>query len=499
MTNRFRTLTITYGNNFTPIVSAASNEGAVFIYNMDTTDTVYLTDFPNGGTNVDSVPLPPQTGYALDGSKDTYAFMQSPNTTAQVSLVPGGVSFQQPVSLNAIGGIKVFIQATTPTGTIPANSIWLKTSGGNVIAFNTWNGSAWISQTFNASGVLAIGTIIANLVAAGTVIAGIVDTTTISAATFKGTNWQEDSNGAVYYDPPTGNLFASTSSRTFNDSLGNHVTNGLTSYNYPLGVGVCLNGNTLQFLVLSGSTWATNAGISADTSGNITLNSNTNITGTLTITQGFTTGFAINSSAAPTCTATQCAIYTDANATAFAIETGSGLHAQLPVAQSDTGTNTLGNSTVAVPLTRTWNIPANDAFVSGTLGTIYEIETTVNGIVELASQIQFGIIIDGVFTDIAPITPGFAAGDNITGTIKLKIGITTTGVGGVCYQAIDGTIQDGTVTRTPSTSMTANGVRTAIGIDTTVTHNISIGAKFGAAVAGQTLSGFGSKYVRYGL
>jgi hypothetical protein len=496
----FRQVTVTYPtqNGYVQVISKVGDQGAVYLYNNDASQTIYLTDNPAGNpASVDAIPLGPLTGVSLDGNSDVFAFMLTPGTSAILSLIPGGGSFFQPASLSAIGGASVFIQASTPTGTIPNGSIWLKTSGGTVIAFSTWNGSSWVQQSFNATDLLTAGTIIANLVAAGTVIAGIVDSTTITAATFKGNAWQEDSNGAVFYDPLSGDLFASTASRLFVDSFGNNITYGHAAYNYAAGKAIALNDGVLEYLYLIGGAWTNVAGISADSTGRITINNNTVITGTITPQAELTNGFAIDSATPPPVTATQCATYTDANATAMEYRTGSGLVAYVPAVQVDTGTRTLGNSTTAVAITRTWNIPANDAFVSGTLGTIYEIIANYTGTVELATVIQFGIILDGVFFDIAPVTPGFTASHGIVGGLRLTLGITATGAGGSVSYFMDGTMQD-SVSRTPATSMTICGFPGAVTFDTTATHNFAIGAKFSATVTGETLSGIGSRYSRYG-
>lgn len=147
--------------------------------------------------------------------------------------------FFQPTSLSGLGGIKVFVQATAPTQppAIPVNSIWLQTSGGIVIGFSTWNGSAWVAQQFNANDVIAVGTIVANLIAAGTVVAGIINGTTVTGATingsvFNGTNWIENSSGQFLYSgtPAAGNLVASIAPTSGTDGFGNAYQSGFTVY-----------------------------------------------------------------------------------------------------------------------------------------------------------------------------------------------------------------------------------------------------------------------------
>lgn len=102
MVGNFRTVQVTYPvQNFTQLVSKEAQSGPVFLYNTDSANTVYLTDATVGTVStVDSIPLPPLSGYGVDGNTDTYAFMMTPGQTANVTLMPGGQTFFQPSIVN---------------------------------------------------------------------------------------------------------------------------------------------------------------------------------------------------------------------------------------------------------------------------------------------------------------------------------------------------------------------------------------------------------------
>ena len=533
---------------------------SILIYNPDAVNTIYLSGVSGiqaGGSN--TMPLGPGQSVTLDGSESIYAV--APAGTAAAVVAPGGSSFFQPTSLSSLGGVSVFIQPTAPVQppAIPTGSIWLQTtiSSGTVIGFWTWSGSTWVAQEFNASEVIAAGTIVASLIAAGTIVAGIVNGTTITGATIIA----DGASGEflVYSGTPVlGNLVASVSPVAGTDTPGNpykagvtvYGTGGNTSYvqataGSPAAVNIGTGdtaqqapgtltsgtvgsgptrqlGSELFAPAVTGQAAGSYALVSAN-SGSVDLTTSpptatmaatdgtsiaaVNVQPTLITLAGTTEAadaFTFSDTATltgittPSAPASGASLWSPVGGASLGVVTHSGLSAQVPLTQSDTGTSTLGNSTTAVALTRTWTLEA-DAVVSGTLGTIWEIETTLNGTIEAASQLQLGIMLDGTFIDLAPITPGFTAGDNFTGTVRVKILVTATGATGSCDQVIDGTIQDGTATRTPSTSMVANGIRTGQALNTTTTHTLAVGAKWNAAVTGQTVSGIGSKYTRYGL
>jgi hypothetical protein len=176
----FRVVQVTYPvRNFVQLISKAAQSGPVFLFNSDAADTVYLTDSEVGNpSTVDAIPVPPLSGYGVDGNTDTYAFMMTPGQTADVSLMPGGTTFFQPPSLAGIGGARVFVQAATPPVTAPLNSIWFNTASG---ALETWNGTAWVARTFDAQQLIRVTSILASQIANNTITAAQVANSTLTS------------------------------------------------------------------------------------------------------------------------------------------------------------------------------------------------------------------------------------------------------------------------------------------------------------------------------
>jgi hypothetical protein len=229
--------------------AGSSNAPQVLFYNPDKTNTWYI-----GFTNSISVgagnsfPLGPGMQITFSGNSTIYG--AAAVGTAGLQVAPGASSFFQPTSLSNLGGISVFIQSTAPTGTIATNSIWLQTSGGVVVGFFTWSGSAWVQQQYNAYDLLSAGTIVAGLIAAGTVVAGIIDGTTVNAATFTGSTFQGSdfdltTSGEFYYtgSPASGNLSVSIvpGSTTVTDAYGNVALAGVTVYLQSSGKQLAIN------------------------------------------------------------------------------------------------------------------------------------------------------------------------------------------------------------------------------------------------------------------
>lgn len=212
VTNVTQAVTQLYGTQ-------GSRSTPLLFVNLDSSNTVYLSNQSTvmaGGTN--ALPLAPGASVSFNGSTSVWAVTAGP--TIQVAVLPGGTQYFLPASLSNLGGIKVFIQDTEPTGQIPVNSIWLQTADGIVIGFQTYDGTNWDPQQFNASEVIAVGTIVANLIATGTIIAGIVDGTTIQGAQIVADG---DNGEFLVYSgtPAVANLVASISASGGQDAFGN--------------------------------------------------------------------------------------------------------------------------------------------------------------------------------------------------------------------------------------------------------------------------------------
>ncbi len=235
-----------------PAVLFGGQQGVpVLICNPDTANTVYIGYGPGisvGAAN--TIPLGPGQSVTVDGSESVYGC--APSGTAATVIIPGGSSFFQPTTLSDLGGVKVYVQAAAPSGSIPVNSIWIDTANGSI---SNWNGSSWVQQTFDAANLIQAGTIIASLIEAGTitasllaagiVVAGIIDGTTVSAATFEGsvfegTDFIVNDDGAFFYSatPAADNLVLSVTQTAGQDGQGNWYLPGCTAYGYNATAGV---------------------------------------------------------------------------------------------------------------------------------------------------------------------------------------------------------------------------------------------------------------------
>lgn len=149
-----------------------------------------------------------------------------------------GFGFRQPVDFNAVvnSSVKVFVQATAPTGTIPTGSIWIDTSSGN--ALYVYESGSWELQQFGTGAIQAnsIGAnqIIANSIGvgqlvAGLVYAGIVDGTTIEGAQFIAYSSSGSNTGVYVYSgtPGPGNGPVAWMSPDSTDPYGNVITPGV--------------------------------------------------------------------------------------------------------------------------------------------------------------------------------------------------------------------------------------------------------------------------------
>jgi hypothetical protein len=463
---------------FTRLVSRDAQGGSVLYVNTSSTVTVMLTNDPQGNpSTVDASPLGPNQSIVFDGTEDVYCFTTAPGTSAVLGVFPSGSSFFQPPIVNGstllntnqllysptIGAGNLIASMASAAGTDPFGNPYKR----GVSVYDEATGT-FVNLDSTTSARMSVGT--GDVAEA---IPGYIDAFVNGSG--PGRNIVSNFSAAAISGQPNG------AGAAFQ----------LESYSPDLSV--------LPAAFMTGTDGTNTNFIEVNP---IAIFFNIRGTSVVQFQSGllsFAIPITLAGEATPGAPASGCNIYGNNSSGALGTVSKTGFSGYPPVSQSDSQTITQGGTTTAIAITRTWNIPANDAVVTGGLGTLYEVETHLNGTVEAATAIQFGIMLDGTFTNIVPITPGFAAGDNVTGDVKLKLLITTTGAVGTSDEAMNGTFQDGTATRTPSTSMVLDGIRTAVAIDTTVAHTIAIGCKFVAVVAGQTISGIGSKFTRYGL
>jgi hypothetical protein len=183
-------------------------------------------------------------GYAsYDGSEPVY-YANADGPGGAIQVLPGVTSFFLPVSLSALGGAAVFVQSTTPTGTIPVNSLWFNTVNQEMLF---WNGAAWIQQQFSGSQLIVAATITASQVANGTL-------TTTQLAAAAGILGGQIANATI----TGGNIAANTI------VAGNIAANTITAAQLAAGIvyagivnGTTINGATITASGSSGGVYKT--------------------------------------------------------------------------------------------------------------------------------------------------------------------------------------------------------------------------------------------------
>lgn len=164
---------------------------------------------------------------------------------------------------------------------------------------------------------------------------------------------------------------------------------------------------------------------------------------------------------------------------------------------TDTGVYTNSNLTGTQALSILWTIPAYDPIV----GTCYEIEVPYTGTVE-GNALTLWTLLDG----------STIAGNSVSGTL-LTVGSTFNGVVRGKLQVTALTDSSGNIgtanvwldggfgisgTRASSNNVYLSAVSVSIAFDSTISHTFQLGTVWGAATAGQTISGYGSKFARSG-
>lgn len=176
--------------------------------------------------------------------------------------------------------------------------------------------------------------------------------------------------------------------------------------------------------------------------------------------------------------------------------TPAGLTGSLPAVITDTTTPAASNNTVAAAITASYTIPANDSKA----GTVYEIEVPFNGTAE-GQTIQWGVLLDSTSRSGTTIGSAFfSLGAAFDGHVKARMLVRNTGAAGQVDFSVSGGVG---LTGTRSSGTNNNNaylsaVQANVAHDTTVSHTLAVYAVFGAAAAGQLVTGHGSVFTRKG-
>lgn len=164
------------------------------------------------------------------------------------------------------------------------------------------------------------------------------------------------------------------------------------------------------------------------------------------------------------------------------------------IVQVDTSVLTNGNLSGLIPITASWGIDANDG-----VGTIYEVETSFSGTYENQTM-TWSVAVDGAVAAFCAIGSGFfPSGTAFNGHIVAGLQVTSLGPTGTITAYVKGGV--GITATRSSASVNAtylSGIATGITFDTTSPHTVSAGTQWTGSTAGQTITGFGSRYTRSG-
>ena len=503
-----------------PVWMGNSSAPPILIINPDISNSIWV-NWNASGPNLsigapNSIPLGPGQSVVIPGTQTIYV-VGSQGTAATI-VIPGGTAFFQPTTASAIGAVKVFVQAATPTGTIPLNSIWIDTTNGSI---NNWNGTIWVQQEFNASNLIQAGTIVASLIeantitaaqlAAGIVYAGIIDGTTVNAATFNGstfngTNFTINVNGAFFYSgaPAANNLILSVCTIVgFVDPFGNNILNGTTTYT-PIAGGYAatqVNGIGVAWYTAATMTGAfpwTQQGLQeySVTGPQMLLQSSVipqaigSVNSYLSLFGG---GALLSGLVAPVAT-TGAYLYVGNTNQDPALQSEFGFRGNIPISQANTGTAATGNVTAFTDITHKITL---DSTLTPNCTYIYRVNFNMTWGLQVMSV---GADISGTVTNLgglaAAFATGAASGDGCNGWIEIEVFIVSTTT---CRIACKGYVHDNTVAANNS-DISGSGISTTVATGVTIAggNTLAIAIKFAASVAAQTVQPQFETFVRMG-
>lgn len=441
--------TIQIGPNVTATQVINAGDGNTLVSNNGPA-TVYFGD-TNAIRAADASGVIPVTSggyFTVDGKSDLFACVV-PGTTAQLSLLAGGLNFFAPTNLSLLGGAAVFVGTTAPTGTIPLNSIWFNTT---LNALEYWNGAAWTIQAFSGSELIQAGTIVASLIAAGTVVAGIVNGTTVIANQYIAEGGVGEFLGYSSSTPTLNDLIFSISQIAGTDSPGNAFLGGLASYLDSAGTfyAACLTAGGLTFETASaaGGPWSQQGALFINTPTRLQYTDNSSLIRNITQSASQVSGAVLGNSTTPNTLAGPYNIAPD-------LGVGDCVEIDLPF-------NVQMGATTAEGVGLYYNLNGVSNVLLGTLGTLV------------------------------------AAGATYAGNVTLCLKIASTGTSGTCRLWLKGGFYTAGNINTANAGSIASPVLTGVAINTTILNTLQLsGAWTGTGGAGQAFTPLGSTFKIY--
>lgn len=330
-----------------------------------------------------------------------------------------------------------------------------------------------------------------------------VTTGSISGVTFKGNNFLINNSGMFLYSgtPALGNLIASITNAAGTDANGNAYLEGITSYEIAPSPNIAVQmdlGQIEFWRAASGAgPWSQINGLTLANSPNTNLIVDADLVVVTNLEVGTALQLGGNFGSPPTPPTLETDLWADGNSASgtISILKSNTMAGRIGFAQVDLSNFSNNNNTTAQPITKSWSLPANEFQAN----SMFSIECYFTGTFE-ASQLNIGYIQDGIFVNIVPVAAGaFGAGVGLVGMVKANFIFTAGGAGGSMDVNFTGEMSNSGVNRAPSTTLTLNGRNGAQVYDCTVAHTMAIGARWQAAVAGQTITGVDSTLQRKGV
>jgi hypothetical protein len=320
----------------------------------------------------------------------------------------------------------------------------------------------------------------------------------ISGTTFNGTDFILNSNGMFFYNgtPALNNMILSIAQFNGTDALGNAYLSGFTSYTSgptnDTAISIPANSNVIQWYKTT--TGQAGPWTSVGQMGFPASNPAIIQTGVLFELLG------VNASGINPVGGT--IIYSSA------VNSVNAMHEIMPsgndriLDQSVTDQSQHANSGSAsfLAVTALYTVTTSNASDS-VAATVYEIETWGNGTWgTTAETLTFGLSINGA-TPIDQVTIGaalFAINTTFAWRVKYIVQVETTGVSGTVHVQCAGGIGATNANRLSSNTCSIDGHADAQAYNTTVQNTFQIKAAWGAAIASELITSFGSRFTRRG-
>lgn len=320
---------------------------------------------------------------------------------------------------------------------------------------------------------------------------------------FRGTNFLINSNGAFFYSgvPALGNLIASITSVAGVDPFGNFVRAGITSAENVFGTSATLFGSSLEFDTATANPTRllinTQGAFLYDATGGAghLIAAFAVAAGNDSFGNAYPQGLysqqltLLNQASAPPIFAGGSVFYSSVVGRPR-FRSAANTDNVLQRADVNTATFPIGNTAVRTQISSPFNYQNNE----GALSSEFELE--IDGVINTGSvtaqTLTFDLSVDGVALGAVFTIGAVYLANNLSFeySIRFRLTITATGVGGTANTVSDGTVNRSGVNlgSAANTTLSVGAVGTAKPFDTTALHTVAVFAQWGGTNAGQNLT-----------